>query len=99
MSSSSINRGFLVFQRPLGGGWVGIFFCSLPFPLICVLPGAALVSLACVCGFGLGRGGASHVVLADSPFWDEDRKWAQQRKHDLLSLPPPSFYPLTLFPL
>lgn len=96
MSSSSINRGFLVFQRPLGGG--GYIFLLAAFSShLCVAGCSSGFSGVCV-WLRVG-GGASHVVLADSPFWDEDRKWAQQRKHDLLSLPPPSFYPLTLFPL
>lgn len=83
MSSSSVNQSFLVFQKPLGG-----YVFLLAVFLSSTLQGAALacVSLCvsvsvCVCG--LGRG--SEAVFAVSPFWDQDRKWAQQRKHDLLS--------------
>lgn len=94
---ASVNEGFLVFQGPLG-----IYFSAPCFFLSSPLLGTAggwFGFLWCVCVCGRGRGGGWNkqrdVILTASPFWEQDRKWAQQRKHDLL----PLSYSLSLHPL
>ena len=87
-----------------------IFFCSLLFPLISFVGycgRSVWVSLMCVCvcvcvcvyvGEGGGRPNRRRdVILTVTPFWDQDRKWAQQRKCDLLPLSSLPLWPYVFF--